>query len=83
MNNEDQILAILLSIRADIADLKERQASMEADITSLKELRDVFVKTAGKIKQGKFEHKAPESDPDTFPDFNLSDKTDPSPWPTM
>ena len=78
MANEEQILSILSSIQADIAYLKERQELMQADITSFKELRDVLVKSASKIRHGNFENEAPESNPDTVADsapaFELANK---------
>ena len=65
---EDQILSILSSIKADIADLKERQIMIQADITCLKEFRDVTVKSANKIWHGKFIKETADSDPAEFPD---------------
>ena len=58
MNNEDQILDILSSIQTGIADLKERQISIQADITSLK---NVIIEAAGSNKgPEKFKSKALE-----------------------
>ena len=50
MNNEDQILAVLASIQADIADLKERQVSTQADIAALKDVKDIIVNMAAKFE---------------------------------